>query len=181
MVGFANTTVSGRLIFSGDSDRTAPYTYDPTQIIPVSAYQGSASTRVALHPNGSTFPIALTAQQIFDSSDPTTNVFASIQTLITQLNNNDVAGLQTTNAGLSTIGDYLNQQLAYYGNTQNQITRATDLAHTQQTQLQAQISNLQDADATSAILTMTQTQTQEQAAFGSEAQLPRKTLFDYLA
>ena len=70
MVGLANTNVNGRYIFAGDTDQTQPYTFDPTQADPVSAYQGAASTRTIEGPNGTTFPVALTAQQIFDSTDP---------------------------------------------------------------------------------------------------------------
>ena len=181
MVGLANTNVGGRFLFSGDSDQTAPYTYDPSQANPVSAYAGSASTRVALHPNGTTFPLALTAQQMFDSSDPTTNAFTAINGLITALNNNDTAALQTSVGGLSGVGTYLNQQLAFYGTTQNRVAAATDFAQTQQTQIQAQISNLEDTDLTTAALELTQAQTQQQAALASEARLPRTTLFDFLA
>ena len=50
-----------------------------------------------------------------------------------------------------------------------------------QTQLQTQIANLQDADLTGSILTLNQDQTQEQAALQSEARIPRTTLFDFLA
>src|ERR1051326_6390020 len=67
MVGLAGTTVAGRYIFSGDADQQAPYTIDLTQTSPVSAYLGSGSTRVTQHPNGATFAVADTAQNIFDS------------------------------------------------------------------------------------------------------------------
>jgi flagellin-like hook-associated protein FlgL len=74
----------------------------------------------------------------------------------------------------------LNQQLAFYGNVQNKVAQATDFASTQQTQLQTQISNLQDADLTASILQLNQAQTQEQAALQAEARVPRTTLFDFL-
>ena len=181
MVGLANTQVGGRYIFAGDSDQTQPYTYDITQPDPVSAYQGAASTRVIQGPDGNTFPVALTAQQIFDSSTPADNVFSSINGMITALQNNDNTAIQTANAGLSQVGDYLNQQLAFYGTAQDTVTAATNDAQNQQTELQAQIGNLQDADTATAILDMTSAQTQEQAALESQAQMPRETLFDYLA
>ncbi|HUA82540.1 MAG TPA: flagellin [Bryobacteraceae bacterium] len=181
MVGLANTQVNGRYIFAGDSDQTQPYIFDSTQTDPVSAYQGSDSTRVALTANGTTFPIALTAQQIFDSSDPTTNVFTSINNLVTALNNNDQTGVETAQSALSGVATYLNEQLAFYGNAQDNMQAATTQAQTQTTQLQTQIGNLQDTDMTAAITDMTQTQTQEQAALGAEAAIPRQTLFDYLA
>ncbi|HWZ29768.1 MAG TPA: flagellin [Bryobacteraceae bacterium] len=180
-VGAANTSIEGRFLFSGDADQTAAYTYDVTQANPVSAYLGSASTRVALHPNGTTFPVALTAQQIFDSSDPTTNVFGAINGLVTALNNNDQTAIQTSVNGLGKVAEYLNQQLAFYGNTQNQVAAATNYAQTQQVGIQAQIGNLQDTDMTAAILDLTQAQTQMQASLQSRGQIPKTTLFDFLA
>jgi flagellar hook-associated protein 3 FlgL len=180
-VGLAGTAVEGRYIFSGDSDQQAPYTYTAGAANPVSAYLGSNSTRLVQHPNGTTFSVALTAQQIFDSTDPTTNVFASIQNLSAALRANDSAAIQTAADGLSKVGEYLNSELAAYGNTQNKVTEATNFGQTLQVQLQTQISNLQDADLTQAILDLTQGQTQQQAALQSRARLPRTTLFDYLA
>jgi flagellar hook-associated protein 3 FlgL len=180
-VGAANTSIEGRFLFSGDADQTAAYTYDVTQANPVSAYLGSASTRVALHPNGTTFPVALTAQQIFDSSDPTTNVFGAINGLVTALNNNDQTAIQTSVNGMGKVAQYLNQQLAFYGNTQNQVAAATNYAQTQQVGIQAQIGNLQDTDMTAAILDLTQAQTQMQASLQSRGQIPKTTLFDFLA
>jgi flagellar hook-associated protein 3 FlgL len=180
-VGLAGTAVEGRYIFSGDSDQQAPYTYTAGAANPVSAYLGSNSTRLVQHPNGTTFSVALTAQQIFDSTDPTTNVFASIQNLSAALRANDSAAIQTAADGLSKVGEYLNSELAAYGNTPNKVTEATNFGQTLQVQLQTQISNLQDADLTQAILDLTQGQTQQQAALQSRARLPRTTLFDYLA
>jgi flagellar hook-associated protein 3 FlgL len=180
-VGLADTQVESRYIFAGDSDQQAPYTVDLTQTPPVSAYQGTAATRVAQHPDGSTFPVSLTAQTIFDSSDPTNNVFTAITSLQTALANNDTAAIQAANSGLPKVGDYLNQQLAFYGNTQDKIAEATNYGSTLTVQLQTQIANLQDADMTGSILQLNQAQTQEQAALQSEARIPRTTLFDFLA
>lgn len=181
MAGLAGTSVEGRHIFSGDADQLAPYIYTAASTPPVSAYQGSAATRLIQHPNGTTFPVAETAQQIFDSADPTTNVFSTMEALSTALRNNDTPTIQTIVAGLGNVNDYLNSQLAFYGATQNKVTDATSFGQTLQVQLQTQISNLQDTDMTQAILEMQQAQTQQQAALTSRAQLPRKTLFDYLA
>ncbi len=179
-VGIANTNIQGRFVFAGDSDQTAPYSYDATQANPVSAYQGSASTRAALDPNGGTFPVALTAQQIFDSDDPSTNVFGALNGLITALQSDDQTGLETAMNGLSKVAQYMNQQLSFYGNVQDQVATASDFAKTQQTGIQAQISGLEDTDVTSTILDLTQAQTQQQAALGAKAQVPRTTLFDFL-
>ena len=180
-VGLADTNFEGRYIFSGDSDQTEPYTYDVTQPDPVSAYLGAPSTREALNPNGTTFPIALTAQQIFDSADPTTNVFGAINGLVTALQNNDQTAVQTSTNGLATVAQYMNNQLAFYGTTQDTVASATEYANTQQTALASEISSLSGTDVASTILNMTQVQTDEQAALASYAQLSHKTLFDFIA
>jgi flagellar hook-associated protein 3 FlgL len=180
MAGLAGTAVEGRYIFSGDADQQVPYTYTPGQTPPLSAYLGSSSTRLVQHPNGTTFSVALTAQQIFDSADPTTNVFQAMQNLSTALKNNDSAAIQASVSGLSKVSEYLNSQLATYGNIQNKVADATDFGQTLELQLKTQISNLEDADLTGAILELTQSQTQQQAALESRARLPRTTLFDFL-
>jgi flagellar hook-associated protein 3 FlgL len=179
-VGLANTTVDGRYIFSGDADQTSPYTFDVTQADPVSAYAGTTSSRIIQGADGSTFPIALTAQQIFDSSDPTTNAFTAINGLVSALNNNDQTAITASVNGLAAVGVYLNAQLAFYGTTQDNVAAATNFAQTQQVEIQTQISTLEDTNMTSTITDMTQTQTQEEAALTSEGQIPRTTLFDFL-
>lgn len=180
MVGLANTNVNNRFIFAGDTDQTQPYTFDSTQADPVSVYQGAASTRTIQAPNGTTFPVALTAQQIFDSTDPTTNVFTSINNMVTALNNNDQTAISTANSGLAGVSTYLNGQLAFYGTAQDAITNATTSAGTLVTQLQTQIGGMQNADETQSILNLTQAQTEQQAALQSFQQIPRTSLFDYL-
>ena len=180
MVGLANTKVNNRFIFSGDTDQTQPYTYDVTQPDPVSAYQGAASTRVVQGPNGTSFPVSLTAQQIFDSTDATTNVFTAINNMVTALNANDTTAITAANAALPGVSTYMNTQLAFYGNAQNSISSATDTSSTLITQLKAQISGMQDADETQSILQLTQAQTQQQAALQSFQAIPRTTLFDFL-
>jgi len=180
MVGLANTQVNNRYIFAGDTDQTKPYTYDATQADPVSAYQGAASTRTIQGPNGTSFSVALTAQQIFDSTDPTTNAFTAINNMVTALNGGDQTAINTANAALPAVSTYMNTQLAFYGNAQGQLTAATTSTTNLVTQLQTQISGMQDADETKSILQLTQAQTQQQAALESFQAIPRHSLFDYL-
>jgi flagellar hook-associated protein 3 FlgL len=180
LVSAANTTVQGRYIFAGDTDQTAPYSIDLTQSSPVSAYQGSATTRVIQGPDGTAFPIALTAQQIFDSSNAQTNVFASITSLIQGLQANNDAQITSAVSDVQGADSFLNQQLAFYGTVQDRVAGALSFGQNYTVQLQTQLSGVQDADEASAITNMTQAQTQLQAALQSEAQLPRNSLFDFL-
>ena len=74
----------------------------------------------------------------------------------------------------------MNQQLAFYGTTQDTVQEATNYGQTLVTQQQTQLSDLKDADSASAIEQLTQAQTQDQAALQSEALLPRTTFFNFL-
>lgn len=181
LVAAANTQVEGRYIFSGDDDQQAAYSVDLTQADPISAYQGTASTRQIQAADGSTISVALTAQQIFDSSDAQQNVFQSINSLREALLANDDTSINAAVGDVQSADTYLNQQLAFYGNVQDQVTDATNFAQNYQTQLQTQLSGIQDANETQAITQLTQSQTDLQAALESEAKLPQTTLFDFLA
>jgi flagellar hook-associated protein 3 FlgL len=178
--GLAGTQVEGRYIFSGDADHQAPYTIDLNLPTPVSSYLGAASTRLVQHPNGTTFKVAHTAQDIFDSSTQGANVFAALAALRDGLIANDETAIRDALDGMTTVGDHLNGELASYGSFQNNIRNASDFGQNLQLQLRLQIAGLEDADATEAILELNQSQIQHQAALTSRAQMPRTTLFDFL-
>ncbi len=180
LVATANTEVGGRYIFAGDTDQTQPYSIDLTQSSPISAYQGSASTRQVQSPDGTTFSIALTAQQIFDNPNAQDSVFSSINNLMQGLMNNDSTAINSSITDVQTADTYLNQQLAFYGTVQDRVNDAQTFGQNYSVQLQSQLSGIQDANAAQSITEMTQASTQLQAALQSEAQLPKTTLFDFL-
>ena len=63
----------------------------------------------------------------------------------------------------------MNQQLEFYGEAEDRVSTATDLAQKFQTQQQAQLSNLRDADIPTVALQLSQAQTDQQAALSAEA------------
>lgn len=180
LVSTANTNVGGRYVFAGDSDQTQPYTIDLTQSTPVSSYAGAPSTRLVQSADGSQFAVAKSAQNIFDNPNPTQSVFQSITSLRAAILNGDSTAITAALGDVGSAGTYLNQQLAFYGNVQNQVTGATNFGASYETQLTAQISGIQDADLTQAITQFTQLNIQEQAALQAEAKLPRQSLFSFL-
>jgi len=187
LVGIAQTSVNGHYIFSGDQDSQPPYKLDPTQPEGVQQLVTGSATRAIQSVDGTTFAVALTAQQIFDSrnSDGTPaagNVFAAVQALQTALTNNDTAGIASAAASLNTAGTYLNDQLAFYGNVENQVQSATDLAQKFQTQEQTELNNVQATDIPTTATEITQLTTQEQASMEVESTVAQmKNLFSFLA
>jgi flagellar hook-associated protein 3 FlgL len=186
MVGNSQTSVQGRFIFSGDQDGSPQYTWDLTAANPVVAGAQSASTRLIEDPAGGTFRASLTAQQIFDDQDPTTgapatdNVFNALNTLEQALTSNNAAGITNSVTLLQAASTHLNASESFYGNVEDTIQNANTYASQYSVQLQTQISNIQDADITSAALELTQGNTEVQAAMQMQGQMPHSSLFNYL-
>lgn len=186
LVGISNTTFSGRYIFSGDQDTSPAYQLDASQPDGVQQLITAPATRVIADGTGTTISVAKTAQEIFDAKNPdgtdaAGNVFAAVNSLLTALNNNDTAGINQAASALQSADTYLNQQLAFYGEAENRVTAATDLAQKFQTQQQGQLSNLQDADIPTVALQLSQAQLDQQASVSAEAQIQQiKNLFSYL-
>jgi flagellin-like hook-associated protein FlgL len=188
----ANTNSGGRYLFSGDTDQVQPYSLDANGNL--NAYSGSVSTRQALHPNGTTFAIARSAQEIFEA--PGGSAMGALANLRAALENGpsvpegdpqydsqyqaQTTAITSALSDLSKAGDQLNQQLAFYGTVQNNVADATTAAHTMEVNQRAQLSALTDADITTAAIELTQANTQRDASLSARAKLPTNTLFDYL-
>ena len=186
LVGISQTQANGRYIFSGDQDTSPSYQLDSSQPNGVRQLISPSSTRVIMDASGTAISVAKTAQEIFDArnsdgSDATGNVFAAVNSLLTALNNNDQAGAAQAASDLQSAGTYLNQQLEFYGQAEDRVTAASNLAQKFQTGQTAQLSGLRDADIPSVALQLTQSQLDEQAALSAEANIAQqKNLFSYL-
>jgi flagellar hook-associated protein 3 FlgL len=187
LVSISQTTVNGRYIFSGDQDTQPAYQLDLTQQNGVQQLLSAPATRQILDPNGVAISVAKTAQQIFDARNPDNtaasgNVFAAINSLRTALLNNDQAGITQAADSLHAADDYLNSQLAFYGEVENRVADATTLAQKFQIQQQAGLSQLRDADIPTEAVQLSQAQVQLQATLSVEATVSQtKNLFNYLA
>ena len=179
LVAVANTTASGRYLFSGDGDQIAPYSLDLTATNGVTAYAGSAATRQIEDPSGSRFAVSRSARDIFESATAT-NIFATINGLRVALTNNDQPGIAAALGGLRGASDQMNQELSFYGTAQNQIAGALASARAQELGFRVALARIRDADPVEASLELSQTNTHREAAFLARARAPRTTLFDYL-
>lgn len=185
LVGLSRTQVAGVYIFSGDDAGSPAYQVNTSSSTGVDRLITPAATAQIADPTGITFPIAKTAQDLFDNRDandnPTAqNAFAALHNLQTALQSGDSNAIGQAITGVQTAGDYLNQQLGFYGTIQDRINSAIDLTKKFEVQSQAQLSSLQDADIPSLALELTQTTTGLQAAMAAQAKRPTTSLFDYL-
>jgi len=187
LVSLSQTQVNGSYIFSGDQSSQPSYQLDATAPNGVDQLITPTNTRVIQDVNGTSIATALTAQQIFDAQDAngnpvSGNVFAAINSLVTALQNNDQAGIASAADALNAAGTYLNQQLAFYGEAEDRVSGATQLAQKFLVQEQGNLGQVQDADVPSAALALTRAQTQQQAALSVEAKIQQEpNLFSLLA
>lgn len=185
MVSYSQTTVNGQYIFSGDQGLSPTYQLDPASPDGVQQLSNAPATQKIEDPAGGAFPAALNAQQIFDArnADGTPaagNVFAALSGLQSALASGNAQAVQQAVTSIQTASAYLNQQEAFYGQVETRIQNAQNFSTNYDTQLQTNISGIEDADIPSAIMQLTESQTALQASFAMEAQMPHKTLFDYL-
>ena len=185
MVAISQTTVQGRYIFSGDQDGGPAYSLDLTQPTGVIALNTTDATRRVEDPAGGSFAVTKGAAEIFDAhnADGTpadNNVFAALNNLRLALTNNDTDQINAAVQQLQQASDQLNTAQAFYGSVETRIQDATKYANSYDVQLKTELSQKVDADITSAVMTLTQGNTQLQAAFQMQAQMPRKSLFDYI-
>lgn len=185
MVANSNTTVDGKYVFGGDQNQTQLYQLDPSAATGVDRLAIASDSDLVQLPGGVQISASLTANTIFDDRNPDDtvapdNVFSALNGLMTALQNNDTAGINTAISSLQTASTYMNNQLAFYGNAQDQVNSALTSAQNSSVQLQTQLGNLQDANEATSITQLTQAQTQLQAALDAQGRIPHTTLFDVL-
>lgn len=195
MVAVSQTQVQGRFIFSGDLDGSASYQLNLSSPTGVTQVSSAAATRLVQDASGGSFAAGQTAQQIFDDTTPATtdangntvpaaaaadNIFAALNNLRLALLNNDQTGVQNSLNSLHAASTHLNNAQAFYGTVEDRIQTATNIASTKDTQLQTEIGNIEDTDATTAALQLSQDNAQLQASFEMQANMPRQTLFSFL-
>lgn len=184
MLNVSNIAVEGRYIFAGNSDLSQPFDYD-AGLASVTAYAGGPATRQSLFPGGNPFDIARAGQDIFDNAGIdaagiSKSVFAALRDLKNSLEAKDMVALKSAMLAVETSTKHIAGELSFYGAAQRRVYEATAASESTGLRLQTQLKRLEDSDTTSAILEMQQAQFQQEAAFRIRAQLPRKSLFDYM-
>ena len=185
LVDITKTLSEGRYVFSGDQDNQPLYDVDWNNGAGVTQLTPSTNTRQVLDVNGTSFSVAKSASQIFDTrnTDGTPsldNVFDAVYQLGKALESDDVSAVRDAQPKLNAALDHLNQQLTFYGNTQNRVKQARDLAQKVAAARTQELSDRRDTDMPSAITELSTVKVHMEAALGAEAQQPKTSLFNYL-
>jgi flagellar hook-associated protein 3 FlgL len=185
LASISRTTVDGVYIFSGDQGASPAYQVNNASPNGVDRLIKTQATAQASDPTGITFQVAKTAQDLFDNRDASDNftpqnAFAALKNLQTAIQSGNTAAISSAIDGVHTASAYLNQQLGFYGEAQNRIDSAINLAKKFEVQDQTKLSSLQDADIPTVAIQMTQDNTALNAAMSARAKRPNTSLFDYL-
>jgi flagellar hook-associated protein 3 FlgL len=183
LVSIGNTTVEDRYIFGGNLDQSAPYRFDAAA--GPSAVTTATSIRVINDSDGQPVYQALTAKQIFDPMDAAGapmagNTFAALSFLRTALQTNNQNGIRTALQSLESASDWLNQQQSYYGAAEQRLTSEQNNTANQITAIKIAIGGIRDTDVAQAATDLTRESTTQSAAMAAQAEISRKSLFDYL-
>ena len=171
IVSLANSEVRGRYIFAGSMVTAAPF-----------LLQGDAITYQADSTVNTLSVDAGTDMQMNYSGDAAFNpIFAAIDSLLTALDGNDTAGVQTALSQITPALSGLSKIRAQVGSDLNMLQNVQAHLELRKTSLKEQRSQIEDADMAQAAVRLKQTQTALDAAMSAASSiLTQRNLFDIL-
>jgi flagellar hook-associated protein 3 FlgL len=177
ILGLANTSYSGRYLFSGSQNDTAPFQLDSSTSPASVSYQGDTRVNYVSTPGGQSIATNLPGQQVFTSSGG--DLLGTLNALIQGFSTGDTA---TTTALTSQLGNALSQvstQRASLDSAINRFQAASSYASQERTQLTVNQTNLLQADLPT-LAAQLSTNTTQQSALESVIVTVEKqgTLFD---
>jgi flagellar hook-associated protein 3 FlgL len=175
LLSLANLTYQGNYVFSGTATQTAPYVLDSSSPSGVT-YQGNSGVNNVTLGNHFSLQTNLPGSQLFSASG--TDMFKSIQNLITSLQSGTGIGTAVTEVGEAM--DSVDTQGVFYGNALNQLDSQQTFLSSETTQLAQQQNTVGGADLPAVISNLTTSQTALQATLEAIGQTAQTNLFQFL-
>ena len=180
VTSLANSNYQGQYIFAGGKTSTTPFTTSPATSPAVTQYSGDQGVNYLESPSGQKIQLNVPGSQIFLGTG-SNSVFGALNSLIADYSSGTVNTAQavTDTAALGTALNYVSQQRVTIDNSINQLSSASNVATSQETQLTAAQTNLIQADIPSVSTQLSQAETQQTALEDVIAQLesPSNSLF----
>ncbi len=177
LVNLANLSYQGNYVFAGTATQTTPYVLDANSSSGVS-YKGNSNTNLVTLGNHFTLQANLPGSQLFSGSG--TDMFQSIQDLVTNLQSGNSAGIGAAVTEVSNSYNYIDTARVFYGNAENQLNSQQTYLTSETTQLAAQQNSLGGADMAAVLSDLTTTQTAREATLDAMGRIGQSDLFDYL-
>jgi flagellar hook-associated protein 3 FlgL len=175
LLSLANLTYQGNYVFAGTATQTAPYVLNPSSPSGVT-YQGNAGVNTVTLGNDFSLQTNLPGTSLFSASG--TDMFQSIQDLITSLQSGTNIGTAVTEVGNSL--NAIDTARVFYGNALNQLNSQQTYLSSQTQQLAQEENTIDAADLPNVISNLTNGQVSLQATLETIGQTSQTNLFDYL-
>lgn len=175
LLSLANLSYQGNYVFAGTKTQTVPFVLDASSPSGVT-YQGNDGVNSVTLGSNFALQTNLPGSQLFTAAG--SNMFQSIQDLITSLQNGTAIGTAVTE--VSNASNTIDEQSVFYGNALNQLNTQQTYLSTESTQLAQQQNTEGGADLTAVITNLTSAQTSLQATLEAIGQTANTNLFQYL-
>ncbi len=177
ILGLANTTYSGKYLFSGSQNSTPPFQLD-TSTTPASViYAGDNVVNHLSTPGGQSIATNLPGQQIFTSASG--DLLGTLNSLIQGFSTGNTATTTALTSQLSAALAQVSTQRASLDGAINRFQSASSYASQEQTQLVANQTNLLQADLPTVATRLSATTTQQSALESVIVAIEKQgTLFD---
>jgi flagellar hook-associated protein 3 FlgL len=175
LLGLANLTYQGTYVFAGTASLTQPYVLDTSSSSGVT-YQGNSGVNTVTLGNDFSLQTNLPGPSLFSASG--TDMFQSIQDLITSLQSGNNIGAAVTEVGSSL--NAIDTARVFYGNALNQLNSQQTYLSSQSQQLAQEQNTIDAANLPNAISNLTNGQVSLEATLETIGQTSQTNLFDYL-
>ncbi len=174
IITLGNTKVGDTYIFSGYKTNAAAFDASGN-------FQGDANS-YQIKIGSSTMTVGVNGGEVFKGTGISggVDVFQSVSNLITALNNNDQAGIQSSISSIQSSAAQITNAISDVGARSSRLTGIQNDLGNSTLEVQKTISNLQDADLTKVIADLQLGQVALQASIASAGKVSSLNIFNYL-
>jgi flagellar hook-associated protein 3 FlgL len=177
ILGLANTSYSGKYLFSGSQNNSAPFQLDSSTSPATVTYTGDNVVNYVSTPGGQSIATNVPGQQIFTAAGG--DLLGTLNALIQGFSTGDTATTSALTSQLSTALSQLSTQRASLDGSINRLQSASSYATQEQTRLVANQTDLLQADLPTLATKLSSTQTQQSALESVIVAIEKQgTLFD---
>jgi flagellar hook-associated protein 3 FlgL len=161
ILGLANTSYSGKYLFSGSQNNSAPFQLDSSTSPATVTYTGDNVVNYVSTPGGQSIATNVPGQQIFTAAGG--DLLGTLNALIQGFSTGDTATTSALTSQLSTALSQLSTQRASLDGSINRLQSASSYASQEQTRLVANQTDLLQADLPTIATELSSSTTQQSA------------------
>lgn len=177
ILGLANTSYSGKYLFSGSQNGSAPFQLDSSTSPAGIVYSGDSIVNYVSTPGGQSIGTNLPGQQVFTAAGG--NLLGTLNALIQGFSTGDTATTSVLTSQLTTALSQVSTQRASLDGSINRLQSASSYASQEQTRLVANQTNLLQADLPTIATRLSSSEAQQSALESVIVAIEQQgTLFD---